>query len=95
MGRLYVDEGNIPVLTAAQYGSSDLQQQMHASNAYLVNSILDYRKSINEIHGIGAIAGFEIIENSSNWFSASRRNFANNYPAELNFGDVNQQYANG
>ncbi len=90
-----VDEGNIPVLTAAQYGSSDLQQQMHASNAYLVNSILDFKKNINEIHDIGTIAGFEIIENSSNWFSASRRNFANNYPEELNFGDVNQQYANG
>ncbi len=93
--RVTVDESNNPVLIAAQYGASNLQQSMNASNAYLINSILDYKKNFNELHNVGMVAGFEVIENSSNWFSAERKDFANSYPEELNFGNVNQQYANG
>jgi TonB-linked SusC/RagA family outer membrane protein len=89
------DEENIPYLVPAQYGSSNLKQQMDEGNSYLINSILDYRKEIGERHYISAVAGFEVIENSSSWFAAERRDFTNSYPEELDFGDVNQQYANG
>lgn len=90
-----VDELNNPVLVSAQYGSSNLNQRITLSHAYLVNSILDYQKTFKELHEISIIAGFEVIENTSNWFSAERRSFANSFPEELNFGDANQQYANG
>jgi TonB-linked SusC/RagA family outer membrane protein len=90
-----VDENNIPVLVPAQFGSSNLNQQFSLSNAYLVNTILNYQKTFRDIHEVTLLGGVEAIQNSSNWFTAERRNFANNFPAELNFGDINQQYANG
>jgi TonB-linked SusC/RagA family outer membrane protein len=90
-----LDEHNNPVLVSAQYGSSNLDQQLQLTSSYLVNSILNYQKTIKELHNINLVAGVEVIENSSNWFSAERKNFAFNFPAELNFGDANQQYANG
>ncbi len=90
-----VDEVNNPLLVSAQYGSSNLIQQFTLSSSYLVNSILDYKKNIKDLHDLNMVAGIEVIENSSNWFSAERRNFSNSFPEELNFGDSNQQYANG
>lgn len=90
-----LDESNNPVLVAAQYGSSDLSQSLRLSHEYLINSLIDYRRTFSEQHQVDITAGIEVIENTSNWFSAERRNFANNFPEELNFGDANQQYANG
>ncbi len=90
-----VDETGTPVLNSAQYGSSNLKQQFTLSSAWLVNSVIDYRKNLSGLHDLNLTGGFEVIENSSNWFSAERRNFTNSFPEELRFGDSNQQYADG
>jgi TonB-linked SusC/RagA family outer membrane protein len=90
-----VDAENNPVLVSTAYGSSNLKQQLNIGKAYLFNTILSYQKFINNVHDVNLIAGMEVIENNSNWFSAERRDFANSFPAELNFGNSNYQYANG
>jgi TonB-linked SusC/RagA family outer membrane protein len=90
-----VDNENNPVLESAEYGSSNLKQQLNIGKEYLINTILSYQKTIKNIHDVNLIAGFEVIENNSNWFSAERRDFANSFPAELDFGNSNYQYANG
>lgn len=90
-----LDKDNNPYLVSAQYGSSNLTQQLDLSSNYLINSIFNYSRTFKEKHDLNVVSGFEIIENSSNWFSAQRKNYSNNFPEELNFGDSNQQYANG
>ena len=90
-----LDTGNLPQLVAGAYGSSSLTQKLDISKEYLVNALLSYRKTINEVHDVNLLAGVEAIENNSNWFSAERRNFTSDFPAELNFGDSESQYANG
>jgi len=90
-----LDESGNPKLISSQYGSSNLLQHLYIDKSYLVNSILDYRKSFSRKHDLNLTGGIEVIENGSNWFTAERRNFANNYPEELRFGDSNQQYADG
>ena len=90
-----LDTNNQPVMVPEGYGNSSLTQKQEISKEYLVNGFLMYQKNLNEIHAINVIAGIEFIENNYNWFSAERRNFANNYPAELDFGSVDDQYANG
>lgn len=90
-----LDEKNLPVLTGNLYGKSNLSQELDVTKQYLVNAYFQYQKKIADAHQVNVTAGAEIIENNYNWFSASRLNFTQNYPAELNFGDVNQQYAEG
>ena len=86
---------NLPSLVKGAYGSSRLSQQLDISKEYLVNALVSYQRNINQVHDINLLAGIEAIENKSNWFSAERRNFTNDFPAELNFGDSGSQYANG
>jgi TonB-dependent starch-binding outer membrane protein SusC len=88
-------EDDLPSLKEGSYGTSDLVQQLEISKRYLVNSLVSYQRTYNEIHDINFLVGVEAIEETSNWFSAERRNFANNFPEELNFGNSNYQYANG
>jgi hypothetical protein len=57
-------------------------------------SIFFYQRTLGT-HFINFVAGIEFIQNNYNWFTAERRNFANNYPAELNFGNADEQYASG
>lgn len=90
-----LDENNLPALTGTLYGQSQLSQQLEISKQYLVNAYFQYQKKIAESHQLNLTAGIESIENNYNWFSAKRLNFTQNYPAELNFGDANQQYASG
>ncbi len=90
-----VDENGTPVLTGNKYGQSDLKQQTEITKQYLVNGYFTYQRKFTDIHHVNITAGFEFIENNFNWFSAQRLNFSQNYPAELNFGDANQQYASG
>jgi len=85
----------LPSLVKGAYGSSSLIQRLDISKEYLFNTLVSYQRTINEIHDINLLAGVEVIENNSNWFSAERRNFTSDFPAELNFGDSNSQYANG
>lgn len=86
---------NLPSLVKGAYGSSRLTQQLDIGKEYLVNALISYQRTINEVHDVNLLAGVEAIENNSNWFSAERRNFTSNFPAELNFGDSGAQYANG
>lgn len=90
-----VDENGVPVLTVSKYGQSDLKQQTEISKQYLVNGYFTYQYKFADVHNVNLTAGMEVIENNYNWFSAQRLNFNQNYPAELNFGDANQQYASG
>ncbi|MCK9205778.1 MAG: TonB-dependent receptor [Salinivirgaceae bacterium] len=90
-----VDADNVPVLTSTEYGTSNLKQQLDISKSYLVNAIATYQHTIFGIHDVNIVAGVETFENTSNWFAAERRDFAIEFPAELNFGNSNQQYANG
>jgi hypothetical protein len=60
----------------------------------LVNSFFTYQRTFN-VHNVNVTAGLEFIENNYSWFMAERRSFANNYPAELNFGSEDEQYASG
>lgn len=90
-----VNDQGIPILTSAKYGQSDMRQQTEISKQHLVNGYFTYQRKFNEIHNVNLTAGLELIENNFNWFSAQRLNFTQNYPAELNFGDANQQYASG
>src|SRR3989339_174267 len=90
-----VDENNIPILTSTEYGTSDLIQQLDISKSYLINSIATFQRTLFESHNINIIAGVETIENSSNWFSASRKDFSLEFPIELKFGNAELQYANG
>jgi len=86
---------NLPSLVKGAYGSSRLNQQLDISKEYLVNALVSYQRNINQVHDINLLAGIEAIENKSNWFSAERRNFTSDFPAELNFGSSGSQYANG
>ncbi len=88
------DENNIPVLVGDGYGPSALRQTEQINKEYLVNSFLTYQRTFNT-HNVNVVAGMELIENNYNWFSAERRNFVHNYPAELNFGNEDEQYASG
>lgn len=90
-----IDENNEPVLTTELYGQSQLAQKTEISKQYLLNAYFQYQKKIADVHNVNLIAGIEAIENNYNWFSAQRLNFTQNYPEELNFGDVNQQFASG
>ncbi len=91
-----VDANNIPVLVKGQYGGeSNLSQQMDIAKEYMVNSLLNYQHTFNKVHDVGFLAGVEAFENTSNWFSAARKNNTVEYPEELNFGNDNQQYSNG
>ncbi|MBB3186555.1 SusC/RagA family TonB-linked outer membrane protein [Microbacter margulisiae] len=91
-----VNSSGIPVLNSALYGgNAKLTQGLNYSQQYLVNGLINYKADIAKHHNIGALVGVEAIENTSNWFTAARYNFSTTYPAELNFGDPNQQYANG
>jgi TonB-dependent starch-binding outer membrane protein SusC len=93
-GASYGTDG-LPTLVKGAYGSSSLLQRLDISKEYLLNSLISYQKTINKVHDINLMAGVEAIENNSNWFSASRLNYTNDFPAELNFGDSESQYANG
>jgi TonB-linked SusC/RagA family outer membrane protein len=90
-----LDENNLPVLTGNLYSQSQLSQRLEITKQYLVNAYFQYQKKIAEFHQVNLTAGTELIENNYNWFSAQRLNFTQNYPAELNFGDINQQFASG
>ncbi len=90
-----LDSDGLPYLVKGAYGASSLIQQLDISKEYLFNTLVSYQRTINEIHDINLLAGVEVIENNSNWFSAERRNFISDFPAELNFGDSESQYANG
>jgi TonB-linked SusC/RagA family outer membrane protein len=88
-------EDNLPVLQGNLYGKSQLSQTLQISKQYLLNGYFQYQKKISPAHQINLTAGIEFLENNYNWFSAQRLNFTQNYPAELNFGDANQQFATG
>ncbi len=90
-----LDSDGLPYLVKGAYGSSSLIQKLDVSKEYLVNGLLSYQKTFNNIHDINFLVGVEAIEDNSNWFSAERRNFSSDFPAELNFGDSESQYANG
>lgn len=91
-----LDTNNIPVLVKGQYGGeSNLIQQFDLSKEYMVNSLFNYQRTFNKVHDVGFLAGVEAFENTSNWFSAERKNNTVEYPEELNFGNDNQQYSNG
>lgn len=88
------DENNAPVLVGDGYGPSALRQTQNINKEYLVNSFFTYQRTLN-VHYLNVVAGMEIIQDNYNWFTAERRNFANNFPAELNFGNEDEQYASG
>jgi len=88
------DENNVPVLTGDGYGPSSLRQTEQINKEYLFNSFLSYERKFSS-HRVNLVAGIEFIENNYNWFTAERRNFAHNYPAELDFGAEDEQYASG
>ena len=88
------DENNEPVLVGEGYGPSSLRQTEEITKEYLFNSYFTYQRTFNA-HNVNAVAGMELIENNYNWFTAERRDFTQNYPAELNFGDEDEQYASG
>jgi TonB-linked SusC/RagA family outer membrane protein len=88
------DKNNVPVLVGDGYGPSALRQSEQITKEYLINSFFTYQRTF-DAHNVNAVAGIEFIENNYNWFTAERRNFAQNYPAELNFGDEDEQYASG
>jgi len=88
------DENNIPFLVGDGYGPSALRQSQYITKEYLVNSFFTFQRKFN-LHYVNAVAGLEIIQNNYNWFTAERRNFANNFPDELNFGNEDEQYAYG
>jgi TonB-linked SusC/RagA family outer membrane protein len=91
-----VDANNTPALIKAQYGGeSNLSQQLDIAKNYMVNSVLNYKRTLEEKHEIGILVGVEAFEYTSNWFSAERKNNTTTYPEELNFGNDNQQYSNG
>jgi TonB-linked SusC/RagA family outer membrane protein len=92
--RLTYDADSVPVLVKKDYGPSALRQRMDINKEYLVNSYFTFQKAIS-YHSLKVIAGFEFIQNNYNWFTAERRKFINNYPAELNFGNEDEQYASG
>ncbi|MDR3251745.1 MAG: TonB-dependent receptor [Tannerella sp.] len=90
------DATGLPELTGGQYGGTpSLQQQSDIYKSYLLNALLNYDRTIAEVHAINILVGVEAIENSSNWFSAERRSFTSEFPEELNFGASNSQYAFG
>jgi TonB-linked SusC/RagA family outer membrane protein len=89
-----LDDNSLPLLESDGYGASSLRQTLQINKEYLVNGFLTYQRMINS-HNLNVVAGIEIIQNNYNWFTAERRNFANNYPAELNFGNEDEQYASG
>lgn len=93
-GSTYTDDG-LPSLREGSYGSSSLVQKLDISKRYLVNSLVSYQRKFNEIHDVNLLVGVEAIEETSNWFSAERRDFANDFPDELNFGNSNYQFADG
>lgn len=93
--RMSLDDNGMPDLQAAKYGKSSLTQQLGISKQYLINSFFTYKTKINSVHSINIVTGIEFIQNNYNWFSAQRRNFTQNYPAELDFGDPNEQLASG
>lgn len=86
---------NLPLLIGNTYGTSDMKQQLDIAKEYLVSALVSYQRVFNEVHSLNLLAGSEAIEMTSNWFSAMRKNFANNFPEELDFGDSNQQFADG
>jgi TonB-linked SusC/RagA family outer membrane protein len=88
------DDDSIPVLTSDGYGPSALRQSLYINKEYLVNSFFTFQRTF-DVHYVNVIAGMEVIENNYSWFQAERRNFTNNYPAELNFGSEDDQYASG
>lgn len=91
-----VDGDGIPVLVKGEYGGEmSLMQQLDVSKRYMVNSLLNYQHTFNNVHNLGVLVGVEAFENTSNWFSASRKNNELDYPEELNFGNDNEKYANG
>ncbi len=86
----------LPMLVKGQYGSSsNLVQQLDISKEYLLNLLANYQRTFNKVHDVSVLLGVESIENTSNWFSAERRNYTVSFPDELNFGDPNSQYSNG
>lgn len=93
-----VSEGadGLPLLVKGEYGKSrSLTQRLDIQKEHLLNALINYQRTFNEDHNVNVLAGAECIEENSNWFSAERRNFTAEYPDELNFGDANQQFANG
>jgi TonB-dependent starch-binding outer membrane protein SusC len=86
----------LPSLVEGEYGTtSTLTQTLEIEKENLLSLLLNYKKTIADIHEISVLAGIESIESNSNWFSAERANYTLNYPDELNFGDSNYQYASG
>ncbi len=91
-----VETDGLPTLVKGQYGSSsNLVQQLDISKEYLLNLLANYQRTFNKVHDVSVLLGVESIENTSNWFSAERRNYTVSFPDELNFGDPNSQYSNG
>lgn len=91
-----VGTDGLPTLVKGQYGSSsNLVQQLDISKEYLLNLLANYQRTFNKVHDVSVLLGVESIENTSNWFSAERRNYTVSFPDELNFGDPNSQYSNG
>lgn len=88
-------ENGVPALTEGLYGGSPaLTQSTSLSKRSLLSAMLDYNRTFG-IHSFSGVVGMEGIKESSNWYSAERRNFTTNFPDEMNFGDPTKQYANG
>jgi TonB-linked SusC/RagA family outer membrane protein len=86
----------LPELVEGEYGTtSTLTQKLEIEKENLLSLLLNYKKTIADVHEIAVLAGMESIESNSNWFSAERANYTLDYPDELNFGDSNYQYASG
>ncbi|MDR2057726.1 MAG: TonB-dependent receptor [Dysgonamonadaceae bacterium] len=91
-----VSNNEIPELEGKRYGRApSLIQHQTIWKEYLVNGLFNYQKEVAKGHDLNILIGLEMIENSSNWFSAERRNYKVSFPQELDFGDPNNQYANG
>lgn len=90
-----LNDDGLPQLQASEYGKSNLTQRLEIDKQYLINAFFTYQKEIAMKHSVNIITGVEFIEDNYNWFSAQRRNFKQNYPDELNFGDPNEQLAEG
>lgn len=91
-----VGTDGLPVLVKGEYGGEiNLSQQFDLDKSYMINSLLNYQRTFNEKHNVGFLVGVEAFENTMNWFSAMRKNNTLSYPEELNFGNDNQQFANG
>ncbi|WP_354333952.1 TonB-dependent receptor [Pedobacter sp. CG_S7] len=85
------DANNIPVLVKGMKGIADpnLNEYMEDNYDYLLNGLINYKKTILTDHNISFLAGIETRTGGSNNFSAYRRYFVSTALPQLNAGGSN------